>query len=411
MKKIMFILLISLLDVNLGAQIITNYTTSDGLISNFVECVDTDINDNVWLGTSDGVQMYDGSNWILYNTSLNPGMASDNIKKISCLSDGLVWVGSDYGVSTFTPLTNNWLTLNSNNGLISNQVKSINEGADINGFLGPWIGTNQGVSFYNGFSFVSYSSPDLHWSGVSVTAFDSNGDQWFGSPLGGITHFDGTTFTHYDTANGLLSQNVTDIVIDNQDNKWIGTGGGVSVLDASNMTFTHHTRMYILSPPDTLNPVVDLEIDGYGRIWAAIYVGYLAQGGVAMWDGSSWIDYDVTDGIVGSNVKAVSIDSENNIWVPTSEGISKISAIPNEIHDAIIELDMFPNPCSDVFYLNNYKGDIKQLRVYNNLGVICYSNNIVQEQYLINVASLAKGIYYVNMQLSDRIITKKIVVN
>ena len=411
MKKIIFFLLISIITINLGAQIIINYTTVDGLISNFVECIDIDINDNLWLGTSDGVQMYDGYNWTLYNTSLNPGMASDNIKNIKCLSDGLVWVGSDYGVSAFSPLANNWLTFNSNDGLISNQVKSINEGADINGFVGPWVGTNQGVSFYNGFSFVSYSSPDLHWSGVNATAFDSNGNQWFGSPLGGVTHFDGTNFTHYDTSNGLLSQNVTDIVIDNQDNKWIGTGGGVSVLDASNTTFTHHTRMYILSPPDTLNPVVDLEIDGFGRIWAAIYVGYLAQGGVAMWDGSSWIDYDVSDGIIGSNVKGIATDSENNIWVPTSEGVSKISAISNEIHYTIPELELFPNPSSNFVYLNNNQGDIQQLRVYNNLGIIFYSDNSLQEQYLINVASLPKGIYYIDLQLSNKIITKKLVVN
>ena len=38
--------------------------------------------------------------------------------------------------------------------------------------------------------------------------------------------------------------------------------------------------MYLMPPPDTLNPVVDLEIDSYGRIWTGIYVGYLSEGGV-----------------------------------------------------------------------------------------------------------------------------------
>ena len=76
-----------------------------------------------------------------------------------------------------------------------------------------WVGTSQGVSVIDGSSWTSYASPDLHWSGVSSTAFDSNGDKWFASPLGGITHFDGINFTVYDTSNGLLSQNVTDLVI------------------------------------------------------------------------------------------------------------------------------------------------------------------------------------------------------
>ena len=102
------------------------------------------------------------------------------------------------------------LTYDNTNGLNSNQVKSIDE--DANG--GIWIGTNLGVSYFDGTTWTSYSSSDLHWSGVNATAFDSNGDKWFASPLGGITHFDGTTFTPYDTSNGLLSQFVTDILVD-----------------------------------------------------------------------------------------------------------------------------------------------------------------------------------------------------
>ena len=104
----------------------------------------------------------------------------------------------------------------------------------------------------------------------------------------------------------MLSQNVTDLIIDNQDNKWIGTGSGMSVLDASNNFFTQYTQMYLLPPPDTLNPVVNLAIDSHGRIWTNIYVGYLAVGGVAMWGGSQWIDFDFNDGIVGQNLRGLS---------------------------------------------------------------------------------------------------------
>ena len=43
------------------------------------------------------------------------------------------------------------------------------------------------------------------------------------SSLGGITKYDGTNFTTFDTANGLLSQYATDLIIDSYDNKWVGT--------------------------------------------------------------------------------------------------------------------------------------------------------------------------------------------
>ena len=409
MKKLI-ILLISIVALQLNAQTITNYTTADGLLSDFVECIDVDINDNVWLGTSIGVQMFDGSSLAVYDVANYPGMLSDNIKVITAMSNGEIWIGTDYGANQLVSGVNGfmWLPYTTSNGLASNQVKSIDE--DANG--GIWVGTNQGVSYFDGNSWVSYSSPDLHWSGVNATAFDSNGDAWFASPLGGITHFNGTTFTPYDTSNGLLSQFVTALLIDDQDNKWVGTSSGMSVLDATNTSFTQHTRMYIMPPPDTLNPVVDIAMDSHGRIWTAIYVGYLAVGGVAMWDGNQWIDFDVTDGLVGPNVKGLAIDSQDNIWVATSTGVSKISAIPSAV-SAIKNngFDLFPNPSNDKIYITNENQKIQQLKIYNNLGALVYENNSNQLHYSIDVSPFSKGLYYVNVLSFDAILTKKIMVN
>jgi len=409
MKKLI-ILLISIVALQLEAQTITNYSTADGLLSDFVECINVDINDNVWLGTSIGVQMFDGSSLAVYDVANYPGMLSNNIKVITAMANGEIWIGTDYGANELVSGVNGfmWLPYTTSNGLASNQVKSIDE--DVNG--GVWVGTNQGVSYFDGNSWISYSSPDLHWSGVNATAFDSNGDKWFASPLGGITHFDGTTFTSYDTSNGLLSQFVIALLIDDQDNKWVGTSSGMSVLDATNTTFTQHTRMYIMPPPDTLNPVVDIAMDSHGRIWTAIYVGYLAVGGVAMWDGNQWIDFDVTDGLAGPNVKGLAIDSQDNIWVATSTGVSKISAITSAV-SAIKNngFDLFPNPSNDKIYITNENQKIQQLKIYNNLGVLVYENNSNQLHYSIDVSPFSKGLYYVNALSFDAILTKKIMVN
>ena len=410
MKKLI-ILLISIVALQLEAQTITNYSTADGLLSDFVECINVDINDNVWLGTSIGVQMFDGSSLAVYDVANYPGMLSNNIKVITAMANGEIWIGTDYGANELVSGVNGfmWLPYTTSNGLASNQVKSIDE--DVNG--GVWVGTNQGVSYFDGNSWISYSSPDLHWSGVNATAFDSNGDKWFASPLGGITHFDGTTFTSYDTSNGLLSQFVIALLIDDQDNKWVGTSSGMSVLDATNTTFTQHTRMYIMPPPDTLNPVVDIAMDSHGRIWTAIYVGYLAVGGVAMWDGNQWIDFDVSDGLVGPNIKGLTIDSQDNIWVATSTGVSKISAIPSSTVSAIKNngFDLFPNPSNDKIYITNENQKIQQLKIYNNLGVLVYENNSNQLHYSIDVSPFSKGLYYVNALSFDAILTKKIMVN
>ena len=49
--------------------------------------------------------------------------------------------------------------------------------------------------------------------------------------------------------------------------------------------------------------------------------------------------------------------------------------------------------------------------MYNNLGVLVYSNDNKQQQYKIDVSSFSQGLYYVNVNSSDAIIRKKIVIN
>ena len=403
------ILLMSIIALQLRAQTITNYTAADGLISNFVECIDVDINNNVWLGTSVGVQMFDGSSGIVYDMANYPGMLSDNIKVISGTSNGDIWIGTDYGANQLISGVSGfmWLPFNSANGLNNNQVYSIDE----DGFGRIWVGTHAGVSYYNGSTWSSYGNPNLHWSGVNGTAFDENGEQWFASPLGGITHKDGGSFIPYDTSNGLLSQNVTDLEIDNQGNKWIGTGSGMSVLNASNTSFTQHTRMYIMPPPDTLNPVVDIAMDSHGRIWAAIYVGYLAEGGIAYWDGNQWEDFHVSDGLVGPNVRGLAIDSEDNVWVATSTGVSKISSISTSTSPAsIANVEVFPNPSSGVITVS-FDENFKYIEVYNILGSLIHSEEIYfLNEIELNLSHLSSGIYHLILSSEDQLLNQKIII-
>ena len=407
MKKVVCMIL-SVISLQIGAQTITNYTTADGLLDNFVECIHVDVDDNIWFGTSIGLQKYDAStpDWTTYNIANYPDLVSDNIKVINNTINE-IWIGTDYGVSVYNEPTT-WTTYNISNGLGNNQVKSIDV---INGY-DIWIGTNQGVSNFDGNTWTSYSSPDLHWSGVNATAFDSNGDKWFASPLGGVTHFDGTTFTVYDTSNGLLSQNVTALFIDNQDNKWIGTGSGMSVLNASNTSFTHHTQMYLLPPPDTLNPVVDIAMDSYGKIWAAIYVGYLAEGGVAYWNGNQWIDFDVSDGLAGPNVKGLAIDSEDNVWVATSTGVSKITSIPSSLNSfSIASVVVFPNPTSGIIKVSSTEKNLKNISVYSILGRLMHSEEInFLNEIELNLSHLSSGIYHLILSNENRILNQKVII-
>ena len=97
MKKFALIVLGCATLFQFHAQVITNYTTSEGLLDNFVECLDIDAENHLWFGTSVGLQMFNGENWVTYTTTDDPDMVSDNIKVIRAMNNGDIWIGTDFG--------------------------------------------------------------------------------------------------------------------------------------------------------------------------------------------------------------------------------------------------------------------------------------------------------------------------
>ena len=105
---------------------------------------------------------------------------------------------------------------------------------------------------------------------VSVIAIDRDGNKWFGT-YWVIIKFDGTTWTNYDTLDGLIYNVVSAIAIDSEDNKWFGTWRGVS-----------------------------------------------------KFDGTNWTTYTESDGLVYKGINTIAIDHNNNKWFGTNWGISML---------------------------------------------------------------------------------------
>jgi hypothetical protein len=176
--------------------------------------------------------------------------------------------------------------------------------------------------------------------------------------------------------------------------------------------FLLHTIMYSLPPPDTLNPVVDIAKDSWGRIWTAIYVGYLAEGGVAFWNGSQWTDYDHNDGIAGPNVKGLDIDSQNNVWVATTTGVSKISTISSSTTEKELDIiNVYPNPTSTILNISLSGNEMTSISLYDNFGreIVNY-NNISGFLFNIDVSDISSGLYYLELVSLDGVISKKVLV-
>ena len=404
--KINLLIIFSFLLLSANSQTIQNYSELDGLSSNYVGCVAVDIYDNVWFGTANGVSMYDGNSWTTFNQSSYPNLLSNNIKAIATMSNGDIWVGTDYGANKLSAgvVGNSWMSYTTADGLANNKVASIDEG--LNGEV--WFSHasfSAGISVYDGVSWSSYNSPDLPVSGVCATAFDSNGDQWFASPLNGLAHYDGVTFSNYSSSDGLLSNYSTAICIDNNDNIWLGSQDGMTVISNDLSQFSFHTIMYSLPPPDTLNPVVEIAKDSWGRIWTTIYVGYLAEGGVAYWNGSQWNDFDHSDGLAGPNVKGLAIDNQNNVWVATTTGVSKITPIPSWSNTIEKPFYIFPNPVKSNL---NVSIEYDYISIIDNLGREYILEKSISNNY--DLSHFSSGIYYVKLSSDQLTYTSSIII-
>jgi hypothetical protein len=170
-------------------------------------------------------------------------------------------------------------------GMNSSYVTSILEDSHSDLWFGTWGG---GVSRYNGFTFTHFTekeglSKNIVWSILE----DIDGNLWFGTWGGGVVMYNGESFTHFTEKEGLSSNNVRSLLEDSHGNIWFGTGGeGVSKY--SGETITHFTQKEGLSD----NYVCSILEDSHGNIWFCT-----EGGGVSMYNGDSFTHFTEKEGL------------------------------------------------------------------------------------------------------------------
>lgn len=121
--------------------------------------------------------------------------------------------------------------INIQKGLPDNAIRSIFK--DSRGYY--WIGTEAGVSKWNGENFITYNSLNgLAGNNVWCIDEDEKGNLWFACFGGGISYFDGRTFRSYTMEDGLPDNLIRKVKWDPyRDCLLIGTSRAISVLKDS----------------------------------------------------------------------------------------------------------------------------------------------------------------------------------
>ena len=121
-----------------------------------------------------------------------------------------------------------------------------------------------------------------------------------------------TRVTHLTNKNGLTDNNAADILEDKRGNIWIGTfNGGVSKFDGR--TYTNFTKDGVIKGTETYN----FYEDSHGTIW------FSAEGyGVYRYDGSTFTQFTTLNGLTTTVVQSIFEDNKRQIWFGTWQGIS-----------------------------------------------------------------------------------------
>lgn len=185
------------------------YTTDDGLIDKWVYTLTQDKKGAFWFGTEAGVTRFDGKIWLSWDSK--DGLGTKIGMKQPEIAKGLASTPKHHE-GNHNPLTYN------PNYVVSSAVDSKDD---------LWFGTlGAGLSHFDGSTWISYSIENgLVGNMVHALKFDDQGILWIGTNKG-VSRFDGKTFQNFTEKDGIAS--VFSIEIDHEGHKWFGTFGGVS---------------------------------------------------------------------------------------------------------------------------------------------------------------------------------------
>jgi len=136
---------------------------------------------------------------------------------------------------------------------------------------------------------------------------------------GGLSHFDGSTWSTYTSDNGLSSDLVDSMAVAPDGSVWFGISGGFTKYDGRVWTNYVH--------PGDLNYGSEMIAIGHdGSLW------YNAKDGVARYDGQRIVIYSDNSGLINYNcygcIRSIAIAPKDTVWIGTADGASVLSLTP-----------------------------------------------------------------------------------
>jgi signal transduction histidine kinase/ligand-binding sensor domain-containing protein/DNA-binding response OmpR family regulator len=294
------------------------------LSNNSILSVFHDNKGETWIGTRGGLNLLAKSKQVFRNFTALPGdnhhLNSSTIYAFWIDKNKNIWIGTeDGGINIFNPETGTYKYMMHNerdvNSISQNCIKAFQY--DGNGKL--WVATYLGgidvIDLMTGkishFKHNSEISGSLSDNRVWDICKDKNGEIWIAT-TGGVDRYikESNTFKHYTQIMG--SEQVNWIETDSNGNIWFGSINEVIVFNPDENTIARHLEHSRAMHEDAKNRIWITTLDKGVAI-------YTASGGAVKY-------YNESDGLANNQALCIEEDDENNLWISTSNGLSKFNA-------------------------------------------------------------------------------------
>ncbi len=313
----------------------------EGLSQSVVYSIIQDKEGFIWMGTQDGLNRYDGYNFMVYkNDPKNIASISNNyVKSVFEDSEGILWSGTLKGVlSKFDKLNNQFLNFNINLTHILPEVRGITcICEDDEGFL--WIGSDGGGlnkfdKEKNEFIILNFKENldcdmDDH---ITCLRMDADGLLWIGTWNNGIYLYNHqnniiSNFRNNPENISSLSNNlISDIFEDSRKNILVSTRKGLNIFNKSDQTFEHFLNVPDNNLSISGNAVSCVCEDKNNCLWMGTKGKGLNKFNIQKKSFETFsFDSGNPDSISNDSIFSLYVDRSNVLWIGTfGGGLSKL---------------------------------------------------------------------------------------
>lgn len=216
--------------------------------------------------------------------------------------------------------TAHFYQLSPKNGLLCNNIETLCQ--DSKGFL--WIGSNEGLQRWDGYTFKTYQHNFKDSSGLSSNIIysifeDKSGQIWVGT-ITGLNQYNPNidNFEPVKINNNSVSTPVNVIKEGTNGNLWLATSNGLCLYEPKSKTPTWYYASDILPNTDAENVFFALDIDSKGKLWlGTFYAGLMtfdpAQKNIIPYRPTAALDNELKN----LKIKKLLIDFSGDIWIGT----------------------------------------------------------------------------------------------